>query len=101
MPLSDRDRRTLRIGGIVAGVLVVGLVLFNVLSGGGGTETALPPTACSTRLTMRSTTSTSERSYGSASVRHVPDNTMHWFVLGGTAAFLGVIWMAIWLAAGK
>jgi len=37
MPLSDRDRRTLRIGGIVAGVLVVGLVLFNVLSGGGGT----------------------------------------------------------------
>jgi hypothetical protein len=38
MPLSDRDRRTLRIGGIVAGVLVVGLVLFNVLGGGGGTE---------------------------------------------------------------
>jgi hypothetical protein len=38
MPLSDRDRRTLRIGGIVAGVLVVGLVLFNVLSGGGGTS---------------------------------------------------------------
>jgi hypothetical protein len=38
MPLSDRDRRTLRIGGIVAGVLVVGLVLFNVLSGGGGTQ---------------------------------------------------------------
>jgi hypothetical protein len=41
MPLSDRDRRTLRIGGIVAGVLVVGLVLFNVLGGGG--ETAAPP----------------------------------------------------------
>ena len=38
MPLSDRDRRTLRIGGIVAGVLVVGLVLFNVLGGGGGTQ---------------------------------------------------------------
>jgi hypothetical protein len=38
MPLSDRDRRTLRIGGIVAGVLVVGLVLFNVLSGGGTTQ---------------------------------------------------------------
>jgi hypothetical protein len=37
MPLSDRDRRTLRIGGIVAGVLVVGLVLFNVLGGGGAT----------------------------------------------------------------
>jgi len=45
MPISDRDKRTLRIGGIVAGVLIVGLVLFNVLSGGGGTETALPPTA--------------------------------------------------------
>ena len=44
MPISDRDKRTLRIGGIVAGVLIVGLVLFNVLSGGGGTETALPPT---------------------------------------------------------
>ena len=41
MPLSDRDRWTLKIGGIVAGVLVVGLVLFNVLSGGGGTTT--PP----------------------------------------------------------
>ena len=41
MPLSDRDRRTLRIGGIVAGVLVVGLVLFNVLGGGG--ETQAPP----------------------------------------------------------
>jgi hypothetical protein len=41
MPLSDRDRRTLRIGGIVAGVLVVGLVLFNVLGGGG--ETPAPP----------------------------------------------------------
>jgi len=38
MPLSDRDRRTLRIGGIVAGVLVVGLVLFNVLGGGGATQ---------------------------------------------------------------
>src|SRR2546428_10077731 len=45
MPICDRDKRTLRIGGIVAGVLIVGLVLFNVLSGGGGTETALPPTA--------------------------------------------------------
>jgi hypothetical protein len=45
MPISDRDKRTLRIGGIVAGVLIVGLVLFNVLSGGGGPETALPPTA--------------------------------------------------------
>lgn len=45
MPISDRDKRTLRIGGIVAGVLIVGLVLFNVLSGGGGTETPLPASA--------------------------------------------------------
>ena len=44
MPLSDRDRRTLKIGGVVAGVLILGLVLFNALSGGGGTETPLPPT---------------------------------------------------------
>src|SRR3989442_1702675 len=43
MPISDRDKRTLKIGGIVAGVLIVGLVLFHVPSGGGGTETALPP----------------------------------------------------------
>ena len=42
MPISDRDKRTLRIGGIVAGVLVVGLLLFNVLSGG-GPPTAAPP----------------------------------------------------------
>jgi hypothetical protein len=42
MPISDRDKRTLKIGGIVAGVLLVGLLLFNVLSGGGG-ETATGP----------------------------------------------------------
>src|SRR5262249_54441674 len=36
MPISDRDKRTLTIGGIVAGVLVVGLLVFNILSGGGG-----------------------------------------------------------------
>jgi hypothetical protein len=34
------------------------------------------------------------------SVQRAPDN-MHWFVFGGTAAFLCVIWMAIWLVAGK
>jgi len=43
MPISDRDKRTLRIGGIVAGVLVVGLLLFNILGGGGGPETANVP----------------------------------------------------------
>ena len=25
----------------------------------------------------------------------------HWLIFGGTAAFLGVVWAAIWLAAGK
>ena len=33
MPLSERDRRTLVIGGIVIGVLLVALVLVNVLGG--------------------------------------------------------------------
>ena len=58
MPISDRDKRTLRIGGIVAGVLIVGLVLFNVLSGGGGTETALPPTPTATPTVAPTTTQT-------------------------------------------
>ena len=40
MPLTDRDKRTLRIGGIVVGVLIVGFLLFNVLGGGG--EEPLP-----------------------------------------------------------
>ncbi|MGZ4133273.1 MAG: hypothetical protein ACXVWF_09510 [Actinomycetota bacterium] len=43
MPLSDRDRKTLKYGGIVAGVLIVGVLLMNLLGGGGGsTENALP-----------------------------------------------------------
>jgi hypothetical protein len=43
MPLSERDRRTLMIGGIVAGVLIVGVLLMNLLGGGGGSgEAALP-----------------------------------------------------------
>jgi hypothetical protein len=41
MPLSERDRRTLKIGGIVAGVLVLAILLMKVLSGGG--EEAAPP----------------------------------------------------------
>ena len=35
MPLSDRDKRTLRIGGIIAGVLLVGVLAMSLLSGGG------------------------------------------------------------------
>ena len=33
-------------------------------------------------------------------LRHAPD-PVQWAVFGGTAAFLGVIWVAIWFAAGK
>jgi hypothetical protein len=40
MPLTERDQRTLKIGGIVLGVLLVGFILFNVLLGG---EDELPP----------------------------------------------------------
>jgi hypothetical protein len=36
MPLTERDRRTLTVGGIIAGVLLVGFLLVNLLSGGGG-----------------------------------------------------------------
>lgn len=45
MPLTPRDRRTLMIGGGVLGVLLVGFLLMNVLSGGDGEEAipTLPP----------------------------------------------------------
>ena len=33
-------------------------------------------------------------------LRRVPDS-LQWAVFGGTAAFLGVIWVAIWFATGK
>src|SRR5918995_6680280 len=40
MALSERDRRTVTIGGVVVGVLLAGFVLFSVLGGG---EEDLPP----------------------------------------------------------
>jgi hypothetical protein len=33
-------------------------------------------------------------------LRRAPDH-LQWAVFGGAAAFLGVIWVAIWLAVGK
>ncbi len=41
MPLNERDRKALKIGGIVAGVLVLALLLLGQLGKGGGS--ALPP----------------------------------------------------------
>ena len=41
MPLNDRDRKALKIGGIVAAVLVLGLLGLGQLGKGGGS--ALPP----------------------------------------------------------
>ncbi len=41
MPLTPKDRRTLIVGGIVLGVVLVGFLVFNLLSGGG--SGALPP----------------------------------------------------------
>jgi hypothetical protein len=42
MALSERDLRTLKIGGAVLGVILVGFLLFTFLAG--GDEVALPPT---------------------------------------------------------
>jgi hypothetical protein len=44
MPLSDRDRRTLKWGGIIAGILVLGVLAMNLLSGGDD-EVVIPPSA--------------------------------------------------------
>ena len=45
VPLTPRDRRTLMIGGVVLGVLLLGFLVMNVLTGGGGDEEipTLPP----------------------------------------------------------
>jgi hypothetical protein len=45
MPMTARDRRTLIIGGVVLGVLIVGYLLLNVVLGGGDDTggTTLPP----------------------------------------------------------
>ena len=40
MPITDRDKRTLTIGGIVVGVLIVVFLALKLLGGGGGPETA-------------------------------------------------------------
>ena len=55
MPLSDRDKRTLRIGGIIAGVILVGVLAMNLLSGG---EEEVPiPTANRPDVTVSPTVS--------------------------------------------
>jgi len=45
VPLTPRDRRTLTIGGVVLGVLLLGFLVMNVLSGGGEDDAipSLPP----------------------------------------------------------
>jgi hypothetical protein len=43
MPLSQRDRKVLIIGGGVAGAILLGFLLFSLFTGG-GEEEALPPT---------------------------------------------------------
>jgi hypothetical protein len=42
MPLTPRDKRTLTIGGAVLAVMLVGFLVMNVLSGGGGGDEAIP-----------------------------------------------------------
>ena len=44
MALSERDRRTVTIGGIVMGVLLAGFVLFSFLGGGEEPLAPIPPT---------------------------------------------------------
>jgi hypothetical protein len=65
MPISDRDKRTLRIGGIVLGVLVVGFLLMKFLGGGGSDETA-------TSFSPRPTTSAPSGTTGGATGTESP-----------------------------
>ena len=44
MPLTDRDKRTLKVGGIIIGVLLGGFLLTKVLGGGGEEPTTSAPT---------------------------------------------------------
>jgi hypothetical protein len=44
MALSERDRRTVTIGGVAVGVLLAGFVLFSVLGGGEEPFPPIPPT---------------------------------------------------------
>ena len=44
MPMTDRDKRTLRIGGIILGVLLVAFLLLKFLGGGGSAEDATATT---------------------------------------------------------
>ncbi len=65
MAISDRDKRTLKIGGIVVGVLAVIFVALKLLGGGGGEEAA-------TSFSPRSTTSAPGGTGGGAGER-VPE----------------------------
>jgi hypothetical protein len=57
LAISDRDKRTLKIGGIIVGVLAVIFVALKLLGGGGGGETA-------TTFSPRPTTSASSTGGG-------------------------------------
>jgi len=65
MAITDRDKRTLRIGGIVLGVLLVAFLLLKLLGGGGSEEEA-------TTFSPRPTTSVSGGSTGGASGSESP-----------------------------
>src|SRR3954453_13113685 len=65
MAITDRDKRTLRIGGIVLGVLLVAFLLLKLLGGGGSEEEATP-------FPPRPTTSVSGGSTGGASGSESP-----------------------------
>jgi len=51
MALTEKDKRTLKIGGVIVGVLLVGFLLFNLLAGGGGDEELAGPALTTTSST--------------------------------------------------